>query len=83
MIHYPYPIAIITPALHDLVSGSWLHELLASWSVPVRPWVDYHVVGMWLIYLSLFFSLFSAVQYMSRFIREMVRREREAGSGAT
>jgi len=78
IIHYPYPVAIITPGLHNLVTGTWLHRLLASWGVAVRPWVDFHVVGMWLIYLSLFFSIFSASQYVGGFIREMLRREKRA-----
>ncbi len=69
LIHYPYPIAVITPALHDLVAGTWFHELLAGAGIPVRPWVDFHQVGLWLIYLSLFFSVFSATQYIFRFAR--------------
>jgi len=71
LIHYPYPVAIITPGLHNLVSGTWLHELLASWGIPVRPWVDFHIVGLWLIYLSLFFSIFSASQYIVRFVKKV------------
>ena len=69
LIHYPYPIAVITPAVHDWVVGTWFHELLAEVGIPVRPWVDFHVVGLWLIYLSLFFSVFSATQYFFRFVR--------------
>jgi CDP-diacylglycerol--glycerol-3-phosphate 3-phosphatidyltransferase len=74
LIHYPYPIAVITPALHDLVAGTWFHELLAEVGIPLRPWVDFHVVGLWLIYLSLFFSIFSASQYLYRFVRAVGRR---------
>jgi CDP-diacylglycerol--glycerol-3-phosphate 3-phosphatidyltransferase len=75
IIHYPYPVAVITPGLYNLVSGTWLHQLLANWGIPVRPWVDFHIVGLWLIYLSLFFSLFSAGQYIYRFVKEINRRE--------
>ncbi len=74
LIHYPYPIAVITPALHDLVAGTWSHELLAEAGIPLRPWVDFHVVGLWLIYLSLFFSIFSASQYLYRFVRAVSQR---------
>jgi CDP-diacylglycerol--glycerol-3-phosphate 3-phosphatidyltransferase len=74
LIHYPYPIAVITPALHELVVGTWLHGLLAEVGIPVRPWVDFHVVGLWLIYLSLFFSVFSATQYIARFVRAVGNR---------
>lgn len=74
LIHYPYPIAVITPALHDLVAGTWFHELLAEVGIPLRPWVDFHVVGLWLIYLSLFFSIFSASQYLYRFVRAVSQR---------
>ena len=69
LIHYPYPIALISQAMHDLVVGTWFHRLLADVGIPVRPWVDFHVVGLWLVYLSLFFSIFSAVQYVFRFVR--------------
>lgn len=69
LVHYPYPVAVITPGLYRLVEGTWLHRTLAAWGVSVRPWVDFHVVGIWLIYLSLFFSIFSAVQYVTRFVR--------------
>jgi CDP-diacylglycerol--glycerol-3-phosphate 3-phosphatidyltransferase len=69
LIHYPYPIAVVTPALHDWVVGTWFHQLLANAGIPVRPWVDFHVVGLWLIYLSLFFSIFSAWQYLYRFVK--------------
>lgn len=71
LIHYPYPIAVITPWLHNYIAGSWLHKLCAEIGVPVRPWVDFHIVGLWLIYLSLFFSLFSAFQYISRFVKQV------------
>jgi len=75
LIHYPYPVAIITPGLHNLVAGTWLHELLASWGIPVRPWVDFHIVGLWLIYMSLFFSIFSAWQYIGRFVKAINKQE--------
>ncbi|MBW1811196.1 MAG: CDP-diacylglycerol--glycerol-3-phosphate 3-phosphatidyltransferase [Deltaproteobacteria bacterium] len=75
LIHYPYPVAIITPGLHNLVAGTWFHELLAGWGIPVRPWVDFHIVGLWLIYLSLFFSVFSAWQYIVRFVRTIVKND--------
>ena len=73
LIHYPYPIAIITPALHQLVAGTWFHRMLADAGIPVRPWVDFHVVGLWLIYLSLFFSVFSGVQYIFRFVKSLAK----------
>jgi CDP-diacylglycerol--glycerol-3-phosphate 3-phosphatidyltransferase len=69
LIHYPYPIAIISSALHNLVAGTWLHRLLIEMGIPVRPWVDFHRVGLWLIYLSLVFSVFSGMQYIFGFIR--------------
>ncbi len=83
LIHYPYPVAIITPGLHNLVAGTWLHELLASWGIPVRPWVDFHIVGLWLIYLSLFFSIFSAWQYIGRFVKAIGKQDADdrAASG--
>ncbi len=71
LIHYPYPIAVITPWLHNYVVGSWLHKLCAQVGIPVKPWVDFHIVGLWLIYLSLFFSLLSAVQYIARFVKQI------------
>lgn len=74
LIHYPYPIAIITPWLHEMVVGTWLHEILLVLGIPLRPWVDFHVVGLWLLYLSLFFSIFSAAQYVARFVREVGKR---------
>lgn len=74
IIHYPYPIAVIGPWLHNLVAGTWFHRLLADLGIPVRPWVDFHVVGLWLIYMSLFFSIFSAWQYIRNFGREVNRR---------
>lgn len=73
LIHYPYPIAIITPALHQLVAGTWFHRMLANVGIPLRPWVDFHVVGLWLIYLSLFFSVFSGAQYIFRFVKSLGR----------
>ena len=76
LIHYPYPVAIITPGLHNLIAGTWFHELLAGWGIPVRPWVDFHIVGLWLIYLSLFFSIFSAWQYIVRFVRTIVQKDK-------
>jgi CDP-diacylglycerol---glycerol-3-phosphate 3-phosphatidyltransferase len=82
LIHYPYPVAIITPGLHNLVAGTWLHELLAGWGIPVRPWVDFHIVGLWLIYLSLFFSIFSAWQYIGRFAREINRKDKSGEPAA-
>ena len=81
LIHYPYPIAVITPALHDLVVGTWFHDLLAWLSIPVRPWVDFHQVGLWLIYLSLFFSVFSATQYFFRFVRAVGSKENGVENG--
>jgi CDP-diacylglycerol--glycerol-3-phosphate 3-phosphatidyltransferase len=69
LIHYPYPIAVITPGLYSMVAGTWFHRLLADWGIPVRPWVDYHMVGLCLIYMSLFFSIFSAAQYFAGFIQ--------------
>jgi len=80
LIHYPYPIAVISPWLHNLVAGTWLHELCAEAGIPVRPWVDFHVVGLWLIYLSLFFSVFSAAQYFTRFVRVVNKRDIQASS---
>ncbi len=76
LIHYPYPIAIITPALHQLVAGTWFHRMLADVGIPVRPWVDFHMVGLWLIYLSLFFSVFSGVQYIYRFATSLGKRKK-------
>jgi len=78
IIHYPYPVAIITPGLYRLVAGTEFHRLLASWGMQVRPWVDFHVVGLWLIYLSLFFSIFSAVQYIVLFTRTLGEEAKEA-----
>lgn len=37
--------------------------------------VDFHVVGLWLIYISLGFSLFSAGLYFRDFTRAILRRE--------
>jgi len=74
LIHYPYPVAIITPVLHNLVVGTTFHRWLADFGIPVRPWVDFHMVGLWLIYFSLFFSIFSAWQYVVAFVRELNRR---------
>jgi CDP-diacylglycerol--glycerol-3-phosphate 3-phosphatidyltransferase len=74
IIHYPYPIAVIGDWLHNLVAGTWFHRMLADLGIPVRPWVDFHVVGLWLIYMSLFFSIFSAWQYIRNFGREVNRR---------
>jgi CDP-diacylglycerol--glycerol-3-phosphate 3-phosphatidyltransferase len=76
LIHYPYPVAVITPGLHNLVSGTWLHKLLVEIGIPMRPYVDYHVVGLWLIYMSLFFSIFSASQYIVAFVKEINRRDK-------
>jgi CDP-diacylglycerol--glycerol-3-phosphate 3-phosphatidyltransferase len=75
LIHYSYPIALISPAIHNLVADSWFHNLLSSWGIPVRPWVDFHTVGLWLIFMSLFFSIFSAVQYMIDFVQTISRRD--------
>jgi CDP-diacylglycerol--glycerol-3-phosphate 3-phosphatidyltransferase len=75
LIHYSYPIALISPALHNLVADSWFHNLLSGWGIPVRPWVDYHTVGLWLIFMSLFFSIFSAVQYMVDFVHAVGKRD--------
>lgn len=75
LVHYRYPIALVTPFLHDLVAGTWLHRLLSEAGIPLRPWVDFHVVGLWLIYLSLFFSIFSAAQYIAAFVKELDRRD--------
>lgn len=44
--------------------------------VVVTATIDFHVVGLWLIYLSLFFSLFSAFGYFRRFVRAVVDKER-------
>jgi CDP-diacylglycerol---glycerol-3-phosphate 3-phosphatidyltransferase len=75
LIHYPYPIAVISPALVRWTEGTQFQEWLTALGVPVRPWVDFHSVGLWLIYLSLFFSLFSAWQYIVGFVREINRRD--------
>lgn len=75
LIHYSYPIALISPAIHNLVADSWFHNLLSRWGIPVRPWVDFHTVGLWLIFMSLFFSIFSAVQYMIDFVQTINRRD--------
>jgi CDP-diacylglycerol--glycerol-3-phosphate 3-phosphatidyltransferase len=80
LIHYPYPVAVISPWLHNLVAGTWFHELLAEFGIPVRPWVDFHVVGLWLIYMSLFFSVFSAAQYVFRFVRSINKKDQETGA---
>jgi CDP-diacylglycerol--glycerol-3-phosphate 3-phosphatidyltransferase len=82
LIHYPYPIAVISPFLHNLVAGTWLHQLLANFGIPVRPWVDFHIVGLWLIYMSLFFSIFSAAQYFLRFVRAINAKDQESGAAA-
>jgi CDP-diacylglycerol--glycerol-3-phosphate 3-phosphatidyltransferase len=79
LIHYPYPIAVISPFLHNLVAGTWFHKFLAEFGIPVRPWVDFHIVGLWLIYLSLFFSIFSATQYVFRFVKAIKKKDQEAG----
>jgi CDP-diacylglycerol--glycerol-3-phosphate 3-phosphatidyltransferase len=75
LIHYPYPIALISPAIHNLVADSWFHNLLLGWGIPVRPWVDFHTVGLWLIFMSLFFSIFSAGQYMVDFAKTIGKRD--------
>ena len=80
LIHYPYPIAVISPFLHNLVAGTWFHELLANFGIPVRPWVDFHIVGLWLIYLSLFFSIFSAAQYFMRFVKAINKKDQQSGT---
>jgi CDP-diacylglycerol--glycerol-3-phosphate 3-phosphatidyltransferase len=82
LIHYPYPIAVISPFLHNLVAGTWLHQLLANFGIPVRPWVDFHIVGLWLIYLSLFFSIFSAAQYFLRFVRAINVKDEQSRAAA-
>jgi len=82
LIHYPYPIAVISPFLHNLVAGTWLHEVLANFGIPVRPWVDFHIVGLWLIYLSLFFSVFSAAQYFMRFVRAINAKDQQDRAAA-
>ena len=79
LIHYPYPIAVISPFLQNLVAGTWFHRLLAEFGIPVRPWVDFHVVGLWLIYMSLFFSIFSATQYFLRFVKAINKKDQETG----
>ena len=79
MIHYPYPIAVISPFLQNLVAGTWFHQVLAEFGIPVRPWVDFHVVGLWLIYMSLFFSIFSATQYFLRFVKAINKKDQETG----
>jgi len=82
LIHYPYPIAVISPFLHNLVAGTWFHEFLANFGIPVRPWVDFHIVGLWLIYLSLFFSIFSAAQYVLRFVKAINAKDQKSGAAA-
>ena len=82
LIHYPYPIAVISPFLHNLVAGTWFHELLANFGIPVRPWVDFHIVGLWLIYMSLFFSVFSAAQYFMRFVKAINAKDQQNGAAA-
>ena len=79
LIHYPYPIAVISPFLHNLVAGTWFHQFLAEFGIPVRPWVDFHIVGLWLIYMSLFFSIFSATQYVFRFVKAINKKDQETG----
>jgi CDP-diacylglycerol--glycerol-3-phosphate 3-phosphatidyltransferase len=82
LIHYPYPIAVISPFLHNLVAGTWFHQFLAEFGIPVRPWVDFHIVGLWLIYMSLFFSIFSATQYVFRFVKAINKKDQETGAAA-
>lgn len=42
--------------------------------------IDFHVVGIWLVAISLFFSLFSAVLYFRSFVKAVLEKEaREAG----
>jgi CDP-diacylglycerol--glycerol-3-phosphate 3-phosphatidyltransferase len=76
IIHYDYPLWLISNWVHNLVVGSWFHELLIMIDMPVRPYVNFHMVGLWLIYLSLFFSIFSAVQYIVGFGREINHRSK-------
>jgi CDP-diacylglycerol--glycerol-3-phosphate 3-phosphatidyltransferase len=76
LVHYPYPVAVVSTGLYDLVAGTWLHRFLVDVGVPVRPWVDFRVIGLWLIYLSLFFSVFSASKYFVRFVRAVGARDR-------
>jgi CDP-diacylglycerol---glycerol-3-phosphate 3-phosphatidyltransferase len=76
LIHYPYPMAIVSPTLYQWVAGTSFHQWLLSVGIPVRPWVDYHVVGLWLIYMSLFFSIFSASQYVIEFVKEINKRDK-------
>jgi CDP-diacylglycerol--glycerol-3-phosphate 3-phosphatidyltransferase len=45
--------------------------------------IDFHVVGLWLIYISLGFSIFSAAVYIRDFVRAVLAREaREAAEDA-
>jgi CDP-diacylglycerol--glycerol-3-phosphate 3-phosphatidyltransferase len=82
LIHYPYPIAVISPFLHNLVAGTWFHGFLAEMGIPVRPWVDFHIVGLWLIYISLFFSVFSATQYFLRFVKAINAKDQHDRAAA-
>jgi CDP-diacylglycerol---glycerol-3-phosphate 3-phosphatidyltransferase len=78
LVHYPYPVVVVSTGLYDLVAGTWLHRLLVDLGVPVHPWVDFHVLGLWLIYLSLFFSIFSASKYFIGFVRAVDAKDRGA-----
>lgn len=43
--------------------------------------IDFHLVGTWLIYISLGFSIFSAAIYVRDFVRAVVAREAREAAG--
>lgn len=45
-------------------------------------WVDFNVAGLWLLYLSVFFALTSAGEYISLFVEAVDAKDRRLKAGA-
>lgn len=47
----------------------------------VERWVDFNVAGLWLLYLSVFFALTSAGEYVKLFVQAIEAKDRRLRSG--
>jgi CDP-diacylglycerol--glycerol-3-phosphate 3-phosphatidyltransferase len=48
----------------------------------VETWVDFNVAGLWLLYLSVFFAITSAGEYIKLFVEAVEAKERRLRGGA-
>lgn len=79
-------------AARDLGKQKTAFQMVGVWALlvhypyelePLPDPVDFHRIGTWLLYISVFFSIISAIDYFAGFFRTMRARDRGSpGAGA-